>query len=44
MILGAPIKDVDIATNVSVEDICKKFKTHDIGKNKDFGIVVVQWE
>ena len=33
--------DIDIATNVSIDELEKYFKTHDIGKNKDFGIIVV---
>lgn len=34
--------DIDIATNVPVEKIEEIFgKSHDIGKNKDFGIVIV---
>lgn len=32
--------DIDIATNAPMEFLEKEFKTHDIGKNKDFGIVV----
>lgn len=34
--------DIDIATNVSMEKIEKMFKTIDIGKNKDFGVLVVR--
>jgi len=34
--------DIDIATNVPMEKIESLFKTHDIGANKDFGIVVVK--
>jgi len=33
--------DVDIATNMPISQISKKFKTYDIGKSRDFGIVVV---
>lgn len=34
--------DIDIATNVSVDKIEQIFgKSHDIGKNKEFGIVIV---
>jgi len=34
--------DIDIATNVSIDLIEPHFKCHDIGKNKDFGILVVE--
>lgn len=44
MIMNKVPKDIDIATNVSIEDICSRFKTHDIWKNKDFWIVVVQYK
>ena len=33
--------DVDIATNMPMDELEKLFKTHDIGKSKSFGIVVV---
>jgi len=33
--------DIDIATNVPIDELEKHFKTHDIGANKDFGIIVV---
>jgi tRNA nucleotidyltransferase (CCA-adding enzyme) len=36
--------DIDIATNVPMEKIEELFKTHDIGANKDFGIVVVDYK
>lgn len=42
LILGEKIKDVDIATNMPIEEIEKLYKSFDIGKNKDFGIVVVK--
>lgn len=41
LILGKPVNDVDIATNVPLEKIEAKFKTVDIGQSKDFGIVSV---
>lgn len=34
--------DVDIATNMPMEDLAKLYKTYNIGKSKDFGIVVVK--
>jgi len=36
--------DIDIATNVPIEELEKHFETHDIGKNKDFGILVVNYQ
>lgn len=44
LVLGLNPQDIDLATNVDIEDICARFKTHDIGKNKDFGIVVVEYK
>jgi len=41
LVLKKPIKDVDIATNVDLDKIEKNFRTHDIGKSKDFGILLV---
>lgn len=41
IILGLNPHDVDIATNISIDDIVKNFHTADIGKSKDFGIVLV---
>lgn len=34
--------DVDIATNMPMDELGKLFKTYDIGKSKSFGIVVVK--
>jgi tRNA nucleotidyltransferase/poly(A) polymerase len=36
--------DVDISTNVPMDKIEELFPTHDIGKNKDFGIVVINYK
>jgi len=36
--------DIDIATDVPMEKIESMFKTHDVGKNKDFGIVVIEYK
>jgi tRNA nucleotidyltransferase/poly(A) polymerase len=36
--------DIDIATNVPMDKIESLFPTHDIGKNKVFGIVVVEYK
>lgn len=41
LVLGNDMHDVDIATNVPIEKINSKFKTHDIGQSKSFGIVTV---
>lgn len=34
--------DIDIATNAPMDVLDKLFKTYDIGKSKDFGIVVIK--
>jgi tRNA nucleotidyltransferase (CCA-adding enzyme) len=41
LILGNDIKDIDISTNVDVNILESFFNCHDIGKNKEFGIIVV---
>lgn len=41
LVLGKTPKDFDVATNMPVEDLSNLFSCHDIGKSKDFGIVVV---
>jgi len=42
--LGKRAKDIDIATNISIDLIVQKFDTVDIGKSKDFGIVLVKYK
>uniref|UniRef100_A0A6M3IRT4 Putative poly-A polymerase domain containing protein n=1 Tax=viral metagenome TaxID=1070528 RepID=A0A6M3IRT4_9ZZZZ len=42
IILGIDFKDIDIATNIPIKELEKIYKTHDIGKSKTFGIVVVR--
>lgn len=42
LILGNKPKDFDISTNVPMNTICRLFNSFDIGKNKEFGIVVVK--
>lgn len=42
IVLGLAPHDIDIATNCPIDEIETIYKTHDIGKSKDFGIVVVQ--
>lgn len=34
--------DIDIASNMPIDELNKMFKTYDIGKSKSFGIVVVK--
>lgn len=43
-VLGRECDDIDIATSVDINKIDEAFETHDIGKNKDFGIVVVKFK
>jgi len=40
--LGNQPKDVDIATNMPIEELGKIWKLTDIGKSKDFGIVIIK--
>lgn len=40
--LGLQPHDVDIATNMPIEEIGKVWKVADIGKSKDFGIVIIK--
>jgi tRNA nucleotidyltransferase/poly(A) polymerase len=43
LVLGKKPKDIDIATNAPVKELEKLFpKTYDIGKSKDFGIIVIR--
>ena len=44
LLLDKEPEDVDIATNMPIEEIEKHFDTHDIGKNKTFWVVVVNFE
>lgn len=41
-IIGKHSKDYDIATNATSDEVGRLFKTYNIGKSKDFGIVVVK--
>lgn len=43
-ILGVECDDIDLATNVPMETIEDIFNTTDIGKNKAFGILVIQYK
>ncbi|RKY69498.1 MAG: CCA tRNA nucleotidyltransferase, partial [Candidatus Latescibacterota bacterium] len=42
-IMGRDCADIDIVTDVPMCLIEEHFDTHDIGSNKDFGIVVVEF-
>ena len=44
IIMGVEPNDYDIATNCPIDLLEQTFKCHDIGKNKDFGIVVVEMD
>jgi tRNA nucleotidyltransferase/poly(A) polymerase len=44
IVLGKEPDDIDIATNVPMDKIEDLFPSHDIGKNKDFGIVVIEYK
>lgn len=41
LILNREINDIDIATNCPIEILTEKFQTYNIGRSKDFGIVVI---
>lgn len=41
LIIGDNFHDIDIATNMPLDELEKSYKTHDIGKSKDFGIVTI---
>ena len=43
-IMGIKSHDIDLCTNIPMEKIESLFETIDIGKNKDFGIVVVKYK
>jgi tRNA nucleotidyltransferase/poly(A) polymerase len=42
IILGDNPHDIDISTNMPIEEIEKIFKTHDVGKSREFGIVTIK--
>lgn len=42
IVIGTNLHDVDIATNMPMEELEKLYKTYDIGQSKDFGIVVIK--
>jgi tRNA nucleotidyltransferase/poly(A) polymerase len=44
IVLGTSIYDIDLTTNMPTIELEKIFKTHDIGKSKDFGILVIEKE
>ena len=42
LILGEIVKDVDIATDMPIDLLASRFGCYDIGKSKQFGLVVVR--
>lgn len=44
IILGKKPHDVDIATNMSMDEVADLFKSFDIGRSQDFGIVAVPYK
>lgn len=44
ILLNIPYHDIDLVTNVPMETLESMFDTVDIGKNKEFGLIVVQYE
>lgn len=44
LIMGKVPNDVDICTNIDMEKLEELFPTHDVGANKDFGIVIVEYK
>lgn len=44
LFLNNKISDIDIATNMPMDEISKIFKVYEIGKSKKFGIVVVKYK
>ena len=44
LLLGKEISDVDIATSAPIKELEKHFKNHDIGKNKDFNVIVIDMD
>lgn len=43
LILNNTSHDIDIATNMPMDQLSELFITHDIGQSRDFGIVVVKY-
>lgn len=41
MLLNRELKDVDVTTNASVEDVAKLFETRDLGRSTEFGISLI---
>lgn len=42
-VLGLPVKDVDVATDMPLDELGRLFPVYDVGKNKTFGIGVVRF-
>ena len=41
LVVGKEPHDIDIATDLPIDELEKIFKTYDIGKSRDMGIVVI---
>jgi len=44
MIMGVPSNDIDIATNCPIEVLQKKFDTYEIGRGKEFGVLLIRYK
>lgn len=42
LVMGLPMKDIDIATNCPIDILENMFRVYDIGKSKDFGIITTK--
>jgi tRNA nucleotidyltransferase/poly(A) polymerase len=41
LVMGRPLTDVDIATDMPLQELSSLFKTHEVGRSKDFDTVVI---
>ena len=44
IVMSVEPHDIDVATDLSIDAVSSHFRSHDVGRSKDFGIVVVEWE
>jgi len=42
LVLGTDPHDIDIATNMPIDEINKLFKTYELGRSTDYGIVIIK--
>ena len=42
MLMGQPVGDIDLVTDLDLPEIARHFPLHDIGRNKNFNIAVLQ--